>query len=90
MTSWTQTQILLPHLGRKFGGIQPIVFKQDDFAFILADTSAPRNAGTYLAADLNGKQLEHSSAAEFRLLTHSPTQGKVDGWPHMECTNLMK
>ena len=30
------------------------VFKQDDFAFILADThSAPRNAGTYLAADLN-------------------------------------
>ena len=61
------------------------VFKQDDFAFILADTSAPRNAGTYLAVDLNWLKIqleEHSSAAGIFVFIHiAQRKAKVDGWP---------
>ena len=61
------------------------VFKRDDFVFILADTSAARSAGAYLAADhdwLEKQLLEHTAAAGIFVFIHiAQRKAGVEGWP---------
>ena len=61
------------------------VVEMDDFVFILADTSAPASASTYLAADIEwlGKQLkQHQNApAIFAMIHIQQRRHGVDGWP---------
>ena len=59
--------------------------KYGDFVFIMADTSAPRQADAYLAADIGwlGKELEaHKDAAAIFVMIHIPQRKEgVEGWP---------
>lgn len=59
--------------------------RMGDYAFIMADTSAPAKSNVYLAADLDWlrKQLEaHRDAAGIFVIIHIPQRAhKVDGWP---------
>ena len=56
-----------------------------DFAFVMADTSAPHNAGTYLAADrkwLEAQLEQHANAPAVFALIHIPQRKYgVKGWP---------
>lgn len=59
--------------------------KYGDFVFIMADTSAPRRADAYLAADIGWlkKELEaHKDAAAIFAMIHIPQRKEgVEGWP---------
>jgi|MDTC01.2.fsa_nt_gb 3',5'-cyclic AMP phosphodiesterase CpdA len=61
------------------------VIKQGDFVFILADTSAPHSASTYLAVDehwLKQQLVENAQAAGIFIFIHiAQREEGVDGWP---------